>query len=169
MEKKENTNFFKQIFRRIKYHEHKIKRIQDTPNSIAMGAAIGVFWGVFPTFMLGIPLSIGTAAIFKVNKTAAVIGSFIMNPLTSPFFWVMSAYVGGLVTRTDWKKIIKLAANLDLSQLAKSTAWIYLLGNTIVSVFFAYLTFLFVQEIIKKHQAKKIARLEIISNKNKIT
>ncbi len=157
---KKNNSFWEKYTRRFKYHRIKLIRIQDTPHSVAIGASIGVFLGVFPTFMLAIPVAIGIAALIKANKTSAVIGSLIMNPLTTPFFWIMSAYTGGLVTNTDWRIILKLAKNFDFSNLMKSAMWIYLLGNTIVALFFSYITYLLIYFIVKNYQIKKMNKIK---------
>ena len=36
------------------------------------------------------------AWIFRFNKAGALAGSAVMNPLTSPFFWALSAMVGSI-------------------------------------------------------------------------
>lgn len=170
MKNDKNFLFINNISRWSRYNSNKLKRLRDTPHSIAIGAAIGVFWGVFPTFMLGLLLAIGVAALFKVNKTAAGIGTFIMNPITTPFFWTISAYIGGLVTNTDWLTILKLAKNfgngsVNLSFFMKTTVWIYLLGNTIVAVLFSYFTYFLVLIIVSNYQNKRAQKLASLNKK----
>jgi len=51
----------------------KLFVIKDTPQSIALGAAIGVFLGFTPLFGLKTLLALLLAALFRVNKIAAVV------------------------------------------------------------------------------------------------
>ena len=47
--------------------------ITDTPHSIALGSAIGIFFGFTPLLGLKTLLSLGVAWVFRCNKLAAVI------------------------------------------------------------------------------------------------
>lgn len=47
--------------------------IRDTPQSIAVGAAIGILLGFTPLFGLKTLLALALAAVFRVNKIAAVV------------------------------------------------------------------------------------------------
>lgn len=79
----------------------------DPPEKIAIGVAVGVFLGVFPTFYAGIPLAALGARLFKFNVAAAVAGTAIATPLTGPFIIVASAFLGGALTGADWTAITK--------------------------------------------------------------
>ena len=59
--------------RRFKEHGAKLFVIKDTPQSIALGAAIGVLLGFTPLFGLKTLLALLLAALFRVNKIAAVV------------------------------------------------------------------------------------------------
>ena len=60
-----------------------------TRESVARGLAIGVFLGLMPFFGLQIVLSIFICFLFRVNVSAAVIATFISNPLTTgPILWL---------------------------------------------------------------------------------
>lgn len=52
---------------------HRLVRIEDTPHSIALGSAIGMFFGFTPLFGLKTLLSILTAWIFRSSKLASAI------------------------------------------------------------------------------------------------
>src|SRR4030066_2169369 len=72
----------------------------------ALGFALGVFLGVFPTFGLGIPLALFLASIFRWNRVSAVLGSLVMNPLTTPFFWPLSGTLGAAIFGTDARNVL---------------------------------------------------------------
>jgi uncharacterized protein (DUF2062 family) len=65
------------------HHEHLIS-IEDTPHSIALGLAIGVFFGFTPLWSLKTLLSIGVAWLFNCNKVAAAI-SVTLHDVILPF------------------------------------------------------------------------------------
>jgi uncharacterized protein len=54
-------------------HHMTLMTIADTPHSIALGSAIGVFFGFSPLLSLKTLLSIGTAWVCRCNKIAAAI------------------------------------------------------------------------------------------------
>lgn len=59
--------------RRFKEYGAKLLVLPDAPHSIALGAAIGAFFGFTPLFGLKTLLSLGLAALLRVNKIAAVV------------------------------------------------------------------------------------------------
>ena len=62
----------------------QVVAIEDTPHSIAMGLAIGIFFGFTPLWSLKTLLSIAVAWLFKSNKIAAAI-SVQLHDLILPF------------------------------------------------------------------------------------
>jgi uncharacterized protein len=54
-----------------------------TRESVARGMALGIFFGLMPFFGLQIVLSLVFCFLFRVNVSAAVIATFISNPLTT--------------------------------------------------------------------------------------
>lgn len=73
--------------RAFTYLKHRLLRISDTPENIAKGLAIGL--GVSFTPLLGTHfIQAGLLALLmRGNAIAAMIGTFIGNPWTFPFFW----------------------------------------------------------------------------------
>ncbi|MBA2584890.1 MAG: DUF2062 domain-containing protein [Chthoniobacterales bacterium] len=54
-------------------HHMTLMAINDTPHSIALGSAIGIFFGFTPLYSVKTLLSIALAWIFRCNKVAAAI------------------------------------------------------------------------------------------------
>jgi uncharacterized protein len=54
-------------------HHMTLMTMADTPHSIALGSAIGIFFGFTPLYPLKTLLSIAVAWIFRCNKIAAAI------------------------------------------------------------------------------------------------
>ncbi len=74
--------------RLLQYYYRRFLTLNDTPEAIARGLACGVFTGLFPVFGLQIVFGIALATVFRGNKIAAALGTWISNPLTSiPIFF----------------------------------------------------------------------------------
>ena len=68
-------------------HHMTLMTIADTPHSIALGSAIGIFFGFTPLYPLKTLLSIGTAWICRCNKIAAAIAVTLHDVM----IWAMPA------------------------------------------------------------------------------
>jgi len=137
----------------------RVLRQTDSPETIAFGAAIGVAAGILPTFGLGALLAVGISHIAKANKIAAVLGSFIMNPVTTPLFWTLSSAVGGLIF---WKDLATITSAVNEQEVYSSVRWalvVFLTGNVIVSITFAFASYFVVKRMVIKHRVRKLARL----------
>ena len=72
-------------------HHMTLMTIADTPHSIALGSAIGIFFGFTPLWSMKTLLSIGVAWICKCNKIAAAIAvtlhDIILPLMPAIYFW----------------------------------------------------------------------------------
>lgn len=144
-----NKPEFKRILR---YIYLKIVRANDSPPKVAAGVAVGVFLGIFPTFGLGIVLAVLFAFIFRINKAAAFAGSLIMNPLTTPFFWALSAVLGGTLIGTERDLILEELRTGRIFKAIGPAFYAYMLGNIIISAVFAVVSYFVTLEIIRRHK-----------------
>lgn len=73
--------------RTFSYFKHRVLRVGDSTHKVALGLAIG--FGVSFTPLLGTHfIQAGIAAsLSRGNVFAAILGTFIGNPSTFPFFW----------------------------------------------------------------------------------
>ena len=81
----------------------RLVAIRDTPHSVSLGGAIGIFMGFTPLYGIKTLLSFVTAWLLKSNKIAAVIG-VTLHDLVLPFapalhwweykvgFWIMHGH-----------------------------------------------------------------------------
>lgn len=147
------------IKRWIKLHYYKIVRIDDPPDKIARGVAIGVFMGIFPTFGLGIVFAVIAAYILKANRAAAVVGSFIMNPFTTPFFWALSSAVGAVIF---WEHRELVMSGIKNHHFLNGIGWAYvvfLAGNLIVSAIFSALSYFITKKWVIGHRRHKAMKM----------
>jgi len=75
----------------------KFALIDDSPERIARGFAIGVFWGIMPTFGFACLFSLPTAFLLKANKLSSILGTFVSNPFTAVFFYSLGYKVGARI------------------------------------------------------------------------
>ena len=78
---------FSQFKQWLAAHHMTLVTIADTPHSIALGSAIGIFFGFTPLYPLKTLLSIGTAWVCRCNKIAAAIAVTLHDVL----IWAMPA------------------------------------------------------------------------------
>ncbi|MFQ5329740.1 MAG: DUF2062 domain-containing protein [Thermodesulfobacteriota bacterium] len=158
------NGLFTRLKRKNRLFYLRVLRQTDAPETIALGASIGVAAGILPTFGLGALLAMGISHLAKANKVAAVLGSFIMNPITTPFFWTLSSAVGGLIF---WKDLATITSAVNEEEVYSSVRWaliVFLTGNIIVSLVFAVIAYFVVKRLIITHRAKKLARLNMRLN-----
>ncbi len=140
-------NFFINIFRKVKINFLKIYYARGSAHEISLGAAIGAFWGVFPTFGLSTILSLLLYKLIRFNLVAAISGAFISNPLTSPFLLMLSYKVGSFFIETNFQ--------FDYNNWYKSLpqiGYVLLIGSTIVSSFTGLIVYFSVKYAIERRR-----------------
>ncbi len=81
------THSWKEIFAFI-FHA------RNSPHQIAMGAALGVFLSVIPSFVLGGIFALFIAWRRKYHLPATYFGTLLVNPFNGPFVYFMNYKVG---------------------------------------------------------------------------
>jgi uncharacterized protein (DUF2062 family) len=84
-------NPWQRLKRWLQAHHLTLMTLPDTPHSIALGSAIGMFFGFTPLFGLKTILAFLTTWAFKANKTSAVITvqlhDLLLPLVPAMFFW----------------------------------------------------------------------------------
>jgi uncharacterized protein (DUF2062 family) len=105
------------LWRRLKNwlraHHMTLMTLPDTPHNIALGSAIGMFFGFSPLFGLKTILAFLITWVFKANKTAAVINvqlhDLLLPLVPAMFFWQyrlgMWALHGRLPQREGFRRV----------------------------------------------------------------
>jgi len=152
------------FIRWVRYHYLRLVRVNDSPEKVALGFAIGVTVGIFPTFGLGIVIVILLAWLTNINKASAIIGSLVMNPWTSPFFWVLSFFTGSLMLGNNINetavqiKSLKTHGDLWEAVLGKRLILPYIIGNITVTAVSAATSYLAVYYLVKAYKNAKIKK-----------
>lgn len=106
---------------------HQLLKIRGEPNEIALGFALGVFIGASPTIGFQMIIAVPIAAILKWNKVAAAAGVWISNPITAPFLYGMTYYIGAKILNISGKENVALMVSL-LSEVP-SIMWNSIIGE----------------------------------------
>ena len=82
---------WRRLMRWMRAHHMTLMTLPDTPHYIALGSAIGMFFGFSPLFGLKTLLAFLIAWAFKANRTAAVImvqlHDLLLPVMPAMFFW----------------------------------------------------------------------------------
>jgi len=91
------------IKERLKNIYLKIVKADDTPHRIALGFAIGIFYGLIP--LVGVIFTIVTAFLFRANKISALVGCFVTNTWMTALLILPSVKVGSKIFGLDWQVV----------------------------------------------------------------
>jgi len=140
---------------------HQIIDINDTPEKIALGMAIGIALGILPTFGMGIILAIGLAFLLKANRLSAILGTVIANPWIAPFFWMTSYAVGWLLLGRGWAdlqaewELYKNNAKSLGELIGKDILLPYIIGNVILTAIFTITGYMITLKLVRIYKKRK--------------
>jgi len=83
--------------RSTRYVVHRVRRLSATPHAVALGFAAGVFAACTPFMGAHMMLAALLAWIIGGSIVAAILGTFVGNPITYPIFWVGTYELGSLM------------------------------------------------------------------------
>ena len=157
-------------------HEHSLKllAIRDTPEAIAGGVAIGIFFGFTPLFGLKTVLTVLFAWLTRSNIIAAVIASAahdILLPLLPVIFrweyevgyWLLSHphRLPPSLTKLKWEGISLRGWIAFLLGVGKPL----LVGGFVCAAPFGVLAYAFTRRMVERHHQKRHAQ-EILDPAN---
>ncbi len=91
--------------RAFQYVKHRLRRLPDTPERIARGACVGVFTIFTPFYGLHFIFAALVAKLFNGNILAALLGTFLGNPLTYVPIGVVSLQTGHFLLGSSWESL----------------------------------------------------------------
>lgn len=159
--------------RTARYYYLRFKRLQGTPYSLAMGAALGISIGITPTLPLHTVLIVGTTLLLRVNTIAALIAATVVsNPLTFAAQYYLCWKIGDMLLphRLTWERLQHVLALLKdagfvegikiLSHLSIDALLVMLTGGFILAVPLGiatyFLSYRFFDHIQKKRRQKHL-------------
>lgn len=85
----------------LAYYWRRMLRVRATPHEVALGCAAGVFAACTPFLGFQMLLAGALALLLRVSVPAALIGTFVGNPLSWPAIWSASYIAGAWVLGHD--------------------------------------------------------------------
>ena len=157
--------------RTIRYYLIRLKRLQGSPHSLALGAAIGIGIGVTPTLPLHTVAIILLTIIFRANAIAALIAAAIIsNPLTVVPQYFLAWKIGDLIfpNRLSWERIQEVLNQLmeqgivdslqTLSHLSKDALLVMLTGGIALGLPLGIATYCFAYKFFLRIKLKRLQK-----------
>ena len=142
--------------RAVRYYYLRCIRLQGSPHSLAMGAAVGAAIAVTPTLPLHTIMIIPATLLLRINTIAALIAATIIsNPLTFAAQYYLAWKIGDLLLphRLTWERLQQVLALTKeagfvegtkiLSHLSIDAILVMLTGGIILAVPLAVATYFF--------------------------
>ncbi|NWG12589.1 MAG: DUF2062 domain-containing protein [Acidobacteria bacterium] len=137
--------------------------LDDTPERIALGFAVGVFFAFSPLLGMHTFLGLLVAFVFGLNRVAVLVGVFINNPWTLVPIYGLAVYLGGLLVGFPPSASMP---DLEWSTVLQSRFWAELagqrglvkplfIGSTILSVGSALVSYPLVLFLIQKARSAR--------------
>ena len=88
------------VKRAVAYLWHRLRRLPDPPHRIARGVFVGTFVNFPPIFGIQMPAAVLLAWALRGNVLAAVLGTLLSNPITTPLIALVSLNLGHWILGT---------------------------------------------------------------------
>lgn len=143
----------------------KIVREKASPEYIARGWAIGMFYGCLIPFGFQLLCSIPTAFILKGSKIGATVGTLITNHFSVFIIYPVQCYAGLLLmgkTRSmaELKEImtevIHASSYEALLSIGTELVAAFFIGGAILTAIMTPITYFFVKSLVTKYRTKRI-------------
>jgi len=127
------------MIERFQKAHRRFLTLQGTPREIALGFSLGLFVGMSPFMMCHTIMAVSIASLLKWNRIGAAVGVFITNPVTAPFFFIITFRVGGMVTpdasaRLDLPATFSVDTLTTLIQEGPEILWILTVGGVVTGI-----------------------------------
>jgi hypothetical protein len=146
--------------RSARYWFLRVVRLRATPHNIALGVALGIFIGCMPIIPFQSVAVITLAFIFRANKLAAWLATFISNPLDMIPFYYMLFLVGNTVLPFQGMQFDP--SNLSMEGLLNTGVDAFLVmvtGGLILGIPGSIGSYFATLWIVKRYRARRALRL----------
>ncbi len=144
----------------------KLIKISDTPHSISLGFAIGVFSAFTPLIGLHIVIAIFFSWLVNANYLSSVAGTFIGTPITYPFMWISSILVGNIFFSVDNlnKDLFENFSfySWDFFLLIKPFIWSFVIGSTVLGLISSFLSYFLLKRLVILYRRRKLKVKKVI-------
>ena len=169
--------------RALRYVVHRVRRLPDPAHKIARGVAAGVFISFTPLFGLHFVLAAALAWIMGGNVIAAILATFVGNPVTFPLIAAISMETGAFLLGKGHVPLpeavssfshaaMEIWRNLGAIFTAERISWRnmgfffdevflpYLIGSIVPGTITALIFYWVTTPVITAYQRARVARLK---------
>ena len=138
----------------------ELLHLEDTPHRIALAFGLGIWLAFSPLLGLHTVMALAIAFTFRLSRAAILIGCWFNNPWTLAPLFLAGTVVGcallgvstdGLATiewdRHGWAFYSDLLAHL------RPYLWPFVVGNTVLGVFFGVLSYFALRYVLTRRAA----------------
>ena len=152
------------IKRSLKNLYIRIVKEKASPQYIARGWAIGMFYGCMIPFGLQLVCSIPTAFLLKGSKIGATLGTLITNHITIFFIYPVQCYVGNHLIGGNlsyekvseaMQQIISAQSYQALMALGWDLVISFFVGGLLLTLIMTPLTYVAVYKMVTEHRQRK--------------
>jgi uncharacterized protein (DUF2062 family) len=102
---------------------------RNSPEAIALGASVGVFVAFTPTVGAQMILAALIATFLRANRPAAIVASWLANPLTVPPLFAFTYFIGTWMLRLpdsgrEYQRLVTLVRSMNFHSLTGT--WTFL-------------------------------------------
>jgi len=154
--------------RSSRYVVYRLRRLSDTPHAVALGFAIGVFTATTPFLGTHMVMAALLAWVIGGSVVAALLGTFLGNPLTYPLLWYSTYEVGNLMLRG---KMVQKQIDLSGGIFQKSIEQLWpilkpmTLGSIPVGLALALLSYALVKPMVEAYKHRRRRELKLRSGR----
>ncbi|MCH2210044.1 MAG: DUF2062 domain-containing protein [Fuerstiella sp.] len=151
----------------------QILALDDTPHAVALGAAVGMLFGMTPTVGLQtvevIVFALLTRRLFYFNRTAALVLIYVSNPVTvAPIYYALykagTCFVPGEATLQQFREILAFRGFAgwwqSLNQLATDVGLPLVVGTAVVAPAAAVVTYPVTRFLIQWYRGNRLSKKE---------
>ena len=162
----EPAGLWRPLNRWMRAHHMTLMTLPDTPHAIALGSAIGMFFGFSPLFGLKTILAFLITWAFKANKTAAVITvqlhDLLLPLVPAMFFWQYRLGMWALYGRVPQRPGFRRVALGDFMEWTTflTVGRPILVGSLFFAVPAAILVYFILRAVLIRAHARRVEKTE---------
>ncbi len=114
----------------------RLRQLEGNPHNLALGMAIGIFVSITPIIPFQTIVAIALAFLVRGSKSAAVLGSWLSNPLTIPVVYYANYKLGcALLGYHNSLDRIAFTSFSELMALGLEVTWAMIVGGVAIGAF----------------------------------
>ena len=135
----------------FKYYFQKLAEMRESPDETAKGLALGVFIGFLPINGFQVLIAVTIAALTRVSKVAAAIGTHVTNPWTTIPVLIVDYYVGCfLLGRKICTPHVDFTSVSSLISSGKEIIFPTFVGGIFLGAIFSVLSYFGIKKLLAK-------------------